>query len=125
VLQLNLWFGWGWITVGLVSGAVMGLRFYDVDWLGGYASWPRRMVRLGHISLLGTGFLNLAAALTVAVRPETLLPVWVGWLFVLGAVTMPAVCFLSAWRDGFRRLFVIPVACLVVASMMLAVRIGG
>ncbi len=24
VLELNLWFGWVWITVGLVSGAVIG-----------------------------------------------------------------------------------------------------
>ena len=122
VLELNLWFGWVWITVGLVSGAVIGLRFYDADWLGGYAAWRRRMVRLGHISFLGTGLLNVAAALTVAARPEMGPPVWVSWLLVVGAVTMPAVCFLSAWRDGFRHLFFIPVVSLIVASMMLAVR---
>jgi len=125
VLELNLWFGWLWITVGLVSGALIGLRFYDTDWLGGYASWRRRMVRLGHISFLGTGLLNLAAAFTVAVWPASLPPEWVSWLFVVGAVTMPAICFLSAWRDGFRRLFVIPVASLLLASIALLAQVAG
>jgi hypothetical protein len=128
VLELNLWFGWVWITVGLVSGAVIGLFFYDADWLGGYASWRRRMVRLGHISFLGTGLLNLAAVFTVAVftvsaRTGAVPPVWVSWLFVVGAVTMPAACFLSAWRDGFRRLFFIPVASLILAALMLAMQV--
>jgi hypothetical protein len=46
-------------------------------------------------------------------------------LFVAGAVTMPGVCFLSAWRDGFRRLFFVPVACLVLAAGAMAVRVLG
>jgi hypothetical protein len=83
------------------------------------------MVRLGHISFLGTGLLNVAAALTVTARPTSLPPEWVSGLFVVGAVTMPAVCFLSAWRDGFRRLFFIPVASLLVASIMLVVQVMG
>ena len=103
----------------------MGLFFYEVDWLGTYASWRRRMVRLGHISFLGTGLLNVAAALTVAVRPELGAGAWVAWLFVVGAVTMPGICFLSAWRDGFRRLFFVPVACLVLAAGAMAVRVMG
>ena len=118
--DVNLLFGWLWITVGLASGAVIGLRFYDPDWLGGYASWRRRMVRLGHISFLGTGLLNLAAAFTVATRPATMLPAWASCLFVVGAVTMPTICFLSAWRDAFRRLFVIPVASLLLAALAVA-----
>lgn len=123
MFELNLWFGWLWVTAGLVAGAVIGLRFYDVDWLDGYASWRRRMVRLGHIALVGTGLLNVAAALTVAARPENLPSPWVGWSFIVGAVAMPAVCFLSAWRDEFRRLFFIPVACLIVAAAAMAIEV--
>ena len=29
--------------------------------------------------------------------------------FVVGGVSMPAVCFLTAWREPFRHLFFIPV----------------
>ena len=35
---------------------------------------------------------------------------------------MPLVCFLSAWRDGFRYLFPIPVASLIGAGLSLIVQ---
>jgi hypothetical protein len=117
--ELNLRFGWVWILIGLVSGTAVGIYFHDVDWLGGYSSWRRRMVRLGHISFLGTGLLNLAFAFTVALRPNDPLIHTASWLFVAGAVTMPAVCFLSAWKDQCRHLFVIPVASLTGASVIM------
>jgi hypothetical protein len=37
------------------------------------------------------------------------------WGWMAGGLSMPLVCFLSAWRPGFRRLFFIPVSCLIVA----------
>jgi hypothetical protein len=113
MLHLNLCLGWVWITLGLVSGAIIGVFFYDSQWLGGYASWRRRMVRLGHISFLGTGLLNLALAFTFLLHEGGSPPQSAVVLFAVGAVTMPAVCFLAAWRDGFRRLFPIPVGSLI------------
>jgi len=119
VPEINLWFGWIWITVGLISGTIVGIFFHDPNWLGGYASWRRRMVRLGHISFLGTGLLNLGFASTVANMPHVSPLRFTAWLFIAGAVTMPVVCFLSAWREPFRYLFVIPVASLIGASASL------
>ena len=58
----NLSVGWIMILLGLFAGAVVGMFFHDDQWLGGYGSWRRRMLRLTHISLLGTGALNLAFA---------------------------------------------------------------
>jgi hypothetical protein len=37
-------------------------------------------------------------------------------LFLVGAATMPAVCYLSAFRQGFRHLFPIPVLSLIVGA---------
>lgn len=119
---MNLCLGWVWITAGLISGAVIGLFFYDPSWLGGYGSWRRRMVRLGHISFLGTGLLNLAFAFTFANGAGLAPPILAGWLLAVGAVTMPVVCFLAAWRDGFRHLFPIPVASLIGASLLVVVQ---
>ena len=51
--QLNLVLGWLWIALGFASGAVLGLWFHKEQWLGGYASWMRRLYRLGHISFFG------------------------------------------------------------------------
>lgn len=123
-MGLNLSFGWMWILVGLATGALIGIFFHDEAWLGGYGTWRRRMVRLGHIAFLGTGLLNVAAALSVQNLASSALPAWVSWLLILGAATMPTACFLSAWRDAFRHTFVIPVASLIVATAAIALEVA-
>ena len=60
----NVWAAWLGILAGALAGAVMGLMFHRDDWLGGYSSWRRRMLRLGHIAFFGIGLLNLAFAAT-------------------------------------------------------------
>ena len=112
---MNLGVGWAAILIGLLVGALVGLFFHDEQWFGGYGSWRRRMLRLTHIALLGTGMLNLAFALSVDFLEPSAVPRIASVLFVVGAVTMPLVCGLSAWRRGFRHLFFIPVLSLTVA----------
>jgi hypothetical protein len=114
--ELNLRVAWIAILIGLVTGTGIGLFFHRADWLGGYASWRRRMLRLGHIAFLGTGLLNLAFALSVAHLRLDVPPRLASWGFAAGAAAMPGVCFLAAWREPFRRLFFLPVACLVLAT---------
>ena len=111
-MVLHLVIAWVAILVGLLSGTVIGLFFHREEWLGGYHSWRRRMVRLGHVAFLGTGLLNLAFAMTVGalgLGRALRLP---SALFILSAVSMPAVCFLAAWRRPLRHLFFIPVLSL-------------
>lgn len=122
---------WLGIVLGLASGAVIGLWFHDDAWLGGYASWRRRMLRLGHISFFGLGLLNMAYAGTAPVafmgdfvsQSPGLQAVLTGWGFIAGAVLMPTVCFLSAWHKPWRHAFVLPVACLLGASVSVAVNL--
>jgi hypothetical protein len=110
---VNLHVGWLAILAGLVAGTVIGMGFHRDDWLGGYNSWRRRMVRLTHISLIGTGLLNLAFAFSLDRGDPSNAPAVASTLFVVGAITMPLVCGLSAWREAFRHLFPIPVVSLV------------
>jgi hypothetical protein len=117
VAEINFRVGWLAILIGLIVGTALGLFFHKDDWLGGYASWRRRMVRLGHISFFGTGFLNLAFVLSAEHLGLERLPWPPSIAFVVGAVSMPAVCFLAAWRRWFRHLFVIPVASLLYATV--------
>ena len=119
---LNLWTAWVGIAAGMTSGALMGVFFHREDWLGGYASWPRRLLRLGHVSFFGIGFLNIAYAVTARLAGEAPGGATVSWLLVVGAVAMPTVCALAAWRKPLRHLFFIPVLALVGATGML---IGG
>jgi hypothetical protein len=73
------------------------------------------MLRLGHISFFGLGFINLAYALTMKSLGISG-PRSASALLLLGAAAMPSVCFLSAAREGFRRLFFIPVLSLIAAT---------
>ncbi len=117
---LNFNAAWIGILLGIISGAGLGLKFHEGDWLGGYNSWPRRMLRLGHISFFGIAIINLAFALSVrsfgVVMPSDL----VSHLLVAGAVTMPLTCFLSAWRKPIRHFFYVPVLCLSAGTLLFA-----
>lgn len=115
---MNILAGWIGVIGGVLSGAVIGLFFHRDNWAGGYGSFARRMLRLGHISFFGIGFLNFALGLTfaaVALPPAHMQ--LAAWAMVTGAVTMPAVCFLTAWRKPFRHLFFIPVLGVMVSAL--------
>jgi uncharacterized membrane protein YagU involved in acid resistance len=110
--HLNLVAAWIGFLAGVISGIVPGLLFHGEEWMGGYGSWRRRLTRLGHISFFGIGFLNLAFALTArSLRLESGLA-QASVLFITGAVSMPLLCYLSAWKKPFRHLFFIPVLSL-------------
>jgi hypothetical protein len=114
-MTANLHAAWISFLFGALAGLFSGLFFHREGWLGGYGSWRRRMVRLGHIAFFGIGILNLAFALTVrALGLEVGLGVSSA-LLIVGAVTMPLVCYLSAFRIAFRLLFAVPALSVVIA----------
>jgi hypothetical protein len=127
-MEINLVGGWIAILAGLITGVGLGLFFHDEQWLGGYASWPRRMLRLGHISLIGTGLLNVLYALSTAALPSGPQAsahnlTWYGSIAMLsGTVAMPAVCTASAFWKPARRLFFIPVLCLLIGTAEIVYR---
>jgi hypothetical protein len=105
--------GWSLLLAGFASGAALGFFFHRPDFLGGYGSFRRRMLRLGHIACAALGMLNLIVALSPQPSP----------LLVAGGVMMPAVCFLTAWKEKCRHLFFMPVLTLVAAVILIL--IGG
>lgn len=125
MVTANLYAAWLSMLLGGVAGALQGLYFRGEEWLGGYGSWPRRMMRLGHVSFFGLGLINLAFALSVAaldLRGGVVLP---SVLLLTGLVTMPVVCYLSAVRDVFRHLFVIPVVSVLGGIAVFLLRISA
>ena len=115
--MINWYFGWGSILCAFISGAALGLYFHHDSFLGGYGSFQRRILRLGHISLAALGLINVVYGQSNLDNEGTLKTTMASIGFIVGGVTMPGVCFLSAWRDGFRRLFFIPVAALILATI--------
>lgn len=117
-MMINIYAAWGGFLIGCCAGALPGLFFHRGDWLGGYASWTRRMIRLAHVSFFGIGFLNLAFGLTcqlLGLKSGLTVP---STLLLVGAVTMPLVCYLSAWRPSFRHIFFIPVCSVTLAIVL-------
>jgi len=111
----NIYTAWIAFLLGSLAGLFTGLYFHREDWLGGYGTWPRRMVRLGHIAFFGLGLLNLAFVLTVRLREIEHGIALPSILLIVGAVTMPLVCYLSAMRTAFRQLFALPALSVTIA----------
>jgi len=123
-MTVNLYFAWVWILCGLLAGTVQGLWFHRADWLGGYDSWQRRMTRLGHVAFLGTALVNLALFLTVSslsLDPEAFATPSI--LVLVGSLTMPVVCYLSAWKKPVRHLFFVPALGLVAGVALFTLEI--
>ena len=118
-VQINLALAWLWILLGFVSGMVLGMFFHRENWLGGYASFKRRMYRLGHISFFGLGAVNLLFCFTVknfalageGIRVASL-------AFVIGAIAMPLCCLVMAHRPKAHMLFSIPVVSLLTGGAL-------
>lgn len=120
---LNWYCGWSLILTAFLSGAIIGLYFHREDFLGGYSSFRRRILRLGHIALAALGSINVLYGLSAEASESSLETHIASLGFIIGGVTMPAVCFLTAWRVGFRQLFFIPVSALIIAVIQ-TLRIG-
>jgi hypothetical protein len=120
---LNWYAGWGLILGGFLAGAVLGLFFHHDDFLGGYASFSRRLLRLGHIALVAMGAINVLYSLGPWPVPGSTLALAASVALIAGGVLMPAVCFLTAWHKPFRHTFALPVGLLLLAVVL--VLIGG
>ena len=121
--MINIKIAWICFLIGCISGAIPGLFFYNKNWLGGYASWQRRMIRLAHISFFGIGFINLLFALTARTLDLNTEIKSSSVLLIVGAIAMPAVCYLSAWKPVFRNLFAIPAMSVTFAIALFLWRI--
>jgi hypothetical protein len=117
---LHMVFGWSLMLLGGLSGAAIGLRFHTAGWAGGYGSFRRRLMRLGHIAFFGLGILNVLFALAISQFPvagDFQLAASTG--FIIAGIGMPMCCFLSAWQERFRHLFFVPVLGVLVGVMAL------
>ncbi len=120
----SLWTSaWALVLLGLASGAVLGLRFHDERFLGGYGSWRRRLARLGHIACIALALLQMAHELSPAGALDDAASEWRRALWSAGGVAMPLVCWLAAWRPSFRQLFFLPVTSLCAAATLTSIAV--
>jgi len=119
VPELNLLVAWVGISLGFVSGLLLGLFFHREEWLGGYTSFRRRLYRLAHISFFGLGAVNLAFFFTVKSFPGAgPLQGIASMAFIIGAISMPICCILMAHFPKTRVLFGVPVLSLLLGGVI-------
>jgi len=117
--HLNLVIAWLWILLGFVSGMVLGLFFHGENWLGGYASFKRRLYRLAHISFFGLGVVNLLFCLTVQnFSLAGPLVHFASLAFITGAIAMPVCCVVMAHFPKAHMIFAVPVVSLIAGGIL-------
>jgi hypothetical protein len=94
---MNWYFGWGMILTAFVTGAVLGLFFYREDFLGGYASFRRRIIRLGHIALAALGMINVLYGLSSPASDHSLRASIASLGFIIGVSRCPRSV---SWHPG-------------------------
>lgn len=119
----TLLISWLLIGCGLLSGALIGLFFARSDWLDGYGSWRRRLLRLGHIAFFGMAALNLAFLFSLPLLSRGPSLVWASWLLVVAGFGMPFICFASVVWKPARHIFAVPVISAVTAVSIIIGRI--
>jgi len=126
--QINFALAWICILLAFITGGLIGFtfKFFNSDWLGGYTGLRRRMYRLGHVALFALGAVNLMFFFTVQ---EMSSPGWAMELasmgFMVGAVSMPACCFIMAHFPKAKYLFYIPSTSLICACFITVWKIVG
>jgi len=114
-------FGWISIAVGLLVGLAIGPGADRETWLGGYASRPRRLIRLGHIACFGLGFINVLfdrAAASLAPSIEGAARV----ALLVGSAGLPLACFGAAFVRPLK--WALPPFAVLVAAAVVALAVS-
>ena len=118
--QINIIFGWGWMIFGFILGMIVGLKFDKSDWLGGYISWERRMIRLSHVAFIMLSAINILYGHEL---PNThLTETWqiIGSvLAIVGAVGIPVIVMIAAFYKKILFWLSIPVVSITIAGIII------
>ncbi len=120
--RLNVKFGWCWLSLGVLQAMVIGLFAFNQDWLGGYTSLTRRLLRLSHISFMALPLLNVLYGHCLDSANLWLKAKKIGsYAMIIAGVSMPTICLLSAVNEFFQLFFFIPASTFAAAVMIMAV----
>ena len=122
--EISIFAGWMGILSAFGTGMLLGLVTQWTQLLGAHGDASRKYVRLGHIAMAALGMINILAGICIKVgfafSPIT------QTLLIVGMITMPLACFITAYHKHGFFLFPIPAMSLFMAVVyMLPILIGG
>lgn len=107
--NINIKFGWFWLFIGLLQAIWIGLYAFSPEWLGGYASLSRRLLRLSHIAFMALSLTNILYGLCIdSVNLSKSLKKIGSYSMIIAAISMPTICLLTISNNFFELFFFIP-----------------
>jgi len=119
--QKNISFGWIWIFVGIIVGAIIGMWSFNGPMLspvGDYTSLPRRMLRLSHIAFIALAMINILYGYEIdKIKKYKIL----GSNFMIyGAILMPVLLIMAVFIEPLKYLTTIPAILIIIAISIMA-----
>ncbi|MBN1385796.1 hypothetical protein JW968_02335 [Candidatus Woesearchaeota archaeon] len=121
----NISFGWIWILVGLIVGAVMGMWAFNgpiISPVGDYTALPRRMLRLSHIAFVALAIINILYGYEIdKVKLKEKIKRIGSICMIIGAVLMPLFLIAAVFFEPLKYLTMIPATLVILAVAIMAV----
>jgi hypothetical protein len=119
----NISFGWIWILIGIIVGAIMGMWSFNgplTSPVGDYVSLPRRMLRLSHIAFIALAIINILYGYEIdKTRLKEKLKKLGSNCMIYGGVLMPLVLLVSVFFENFKYLTAIPATLIIIALILM------
>ena len=114
--QLNIYWGWIWMVLGIASGSLIGMYAFAGPFKSpknheDYNSLPRRLVRLAHIAMFMLPLINIAYGHHIDLIP--LSETWkvIGsYGMIICMIGVPTLLILASFYLPFKYLEVVPVS---------------
>jgi hypothetical protein len=120
----NISFGWIWILVGLIVGAIMGMWAFNGPMpspVGDYTSLPRRMLRLSHIAFIALAIINILYGYEVdKINLRNNLKKAGSRCMIYGAFLMPLFLIAAAFFEPLKYLTMISATLVIIAVAIMA-----
>ena len=119
----NISFGWIWILIGIIIGAIMGMWSFIgpvISPIGDYTSLPRRLLRLSHIAFIALAIINILYGYEIdRIKVKEKLKKLGSNCMIYGAVLMPLILLLSVYFEALKYLTVIPTILVIIALVIM------
>lgn len=120
----NVSFGWIWILVGIILGAVMSLWSFNGPLpspVGDYSSLPRRLLRLSHIAFIALAVINILYGYGIDnIKIKDKYKKIGSNCIIYGAVLMPLLLLAAVFLEPLKYLTIIPAILIIISILIMA-----
>ena len=119
--RTNVRFGWIWILVGIICGAIMGMWSFNgplVSPVGDYISLPRRMLRLSHIAFIALSMMNILYGYEIDNIKSKFKKLGSNCM-ICGGVLMPLILLGAVFFEPIKYGTMIPVFLIIIALVII------